>query len=273
MASATAALAQPLKLYDNFNAPNILRKKWVGGEGASQLGLDVSRIIESGQLRLRNRSLGFTASDIGTGTNFVFLGLPDRETHDMKATTTATSVNDVGCSGNATPTFSFAGLSGSFFNTRTAINGDATNDVVAALGISSDWDRIAAGKPPRVVSYVLQCTNQRCDTFTVLDFSKLRSISLGLTDEDQPLRRKSDRHRERCRAIAALLWQQDKEQDKEPRTIADMIGKEVDGREIGGKEIKEFGCEGLKYRKHTLRDWIKDLAPNREPGRRPSKNQ
>ena len=176
--SVTTGSAQ--SLYDNFKAPKISPDKWVGGEGASLLGLETTRAIENGQLRLRNRSVGFTASDSGFGTNFVFLGLPDPEaTGDMKATVTVTGVNDVGCIGNTTPTLSFAGLIGSFFNAGTPTNGDATNDIVAAVGISSDSDRIAAGKRPQVVSYVLQCTNQSCDTFTVLDFNKLRSIVLG----------------------------------------------------------------------------------------------
>src|SRR5207249_1388177 len=167
-------------LYDNFKAPNISKNKWLGGEGSSQLGRDVSRGIENGQLRLRNRSVGFTASDSGSGINFVFLGVPDpAATGDMKATVTATNVNDVGCGGNTSPTLSFAGLIGSFFNADTPNNGDATNDVVAAVGISWDSDRSAAGKPLQVVSYVLQCTNQSCDTFNVLDFDKLRSIALG----------------------------------------------------------------------------------------------
>lgn len=67
----------------------------------------------------------------------------------------------------------------------------------------------------------------------------------------------SQRHRERCRAIAALLWSQD------PNiTIKDMSYCD---------EIATYGCEKKVYNENTLRDWIKDLCPNREPGRRPKK--
>lgn len=89
------------------------------------MGLDVKRAIENGKLRLQNRSLGFTAANTGVGTNFVFLGLPDPEAAGtIKATVTATSINDVGCEGNTVPTVSFVGLLGSFFNAGTPNNDD-----------------------------------------------------------------------------------------------------------------------------------------------------
>lgn len=70
--------------------------------------------------------------------------------------------------------------------------------------------------------------------------------------------RDSRRHRERCRCIAALLW------EKSPdRTIVDVLNSH---------EIVAHGCEGKIYAPKTLRNWIKDLAPNRNPGRRPSQN-
>ena len=70
-----------------------------------------------------------------------------------------------------------------------------------------------------------------------------------------PTPRKSTIHKERCRAIAALIW------SKSPDvTIADMILRD---------EIAVFGCEGKIYSGGTLRNWINDLCPNRAPGRRP----
>ncbi len=176
-ASVTVGLAQPFpQLYDNFNAPNISRNKWLGGEGASGLGLETSRVTANGQLVLRTRSVGFTGSNDGSALNFVFLGLPDPQaTGDMKATVTVTNVNDVGCSGNTTRTQSFAGLVGSFFNAGTPTNGDATDDVIAAMGIMSDSGRTA----PRIVSYVLRCEDQSCDAFTMLHFNTFRPIALG----------------------------------------------------------------------------------------------
>ena len=78
----------------------------------------------------------------------------------------------------------------------------------------------------------------------------------SLTPQKQ-LNRPSQRHRERCRAIAELLWGQDPE-----RTIADMIISD---------EITKYGCEGHNYTEQTLRMWINDLAPDRSPGRRSNK--
>ncbi len=97
---------------------------------------------------------------------------------------------------------------------------------------------------------------------------KKAAIEFGLIEtprESQPEKKKeerkslldSQRHRERCRAIAALLWSQD------PHiTIKDMSYCD---------EIATYGCEKKVYNEATLRDWIKDLCPNREPGRRPKK--
>ena len=71
------------------------------------------------------------------------------------------------------------------------------------------------------------------------------------------LPRESQRHRERCRALAAHLWECDPQ-----LTIADMIHSDA---------INRHGCENHIYGKDALRDWIKDLRPNRRPGRRPEK--
>lgn len=73
---------------------------------------------------------------------------------------------------------------------------------------------------------------------------------------DKTLARPSQRHKERCRAIAALLWANDPNV-----TIADMVLRD---------EIALYGCEGKNYTEQVLRTWISDLCPNRKPGRRPS---
>jgi hypothetical protein len=70
-----------------------------------------------------------------------------------------------------------------------------------------------------------------------------------------PPQRDSHRHRERCRAIAALLWEQDPKE-----TIESMISR---------PELTRFGQEDSSYKPETVRNWIKDLCPDRAPGRRP----
>jgi hypothetical protein len=64
------------------------------------------------------------------------------------------------------------------------------------------------------------------------------------------------RHKIECRRIAAELW------NKDPSiTIEDMVRKD---------EINSVSAPKI-YGKKTLRNWIKDLCPNRTPGRRPKK--
>ncbi|MGO9569860.1 MAG: hypothetical protein ACLP5H_20205 [Desulfomonilaceae bacterium] len=67
--------------------------------------------------------------------------------------------------------------------------------------------------------------------------------------------RNSQRHKERCRALAQYIWEQKKDRDC---TIADMIK---------GDAITRIGCEGQKYESDTIREWIKNLCPNPKPGR------
>ena len=68
-----------------------------------------------------------------------------------------------------------------------------------------------------------------------------------------PAERPHQRHREAARAAAEALWRKDK-----TITIADMILCD---------EITK-ACGGKNYVEGTLRDWIKDLCPDRKPGRR-----
>jgi hypothetical protein len=73
--------------------------------------------------------------------------------------------------------------------------------------------------------------------------------------EKEPMKgRASQRHKERCRAVAALRWEENPD-----ITIADMVVSDA---------ITVHGCEESIYGNKTLRSWIKDLAPNRSPGRR-----
>ncbi|MBI4667466.1 MAG: hypothetical protein HY751_13775 [Nitrospinae bacterium] len=82
-------------------------------------------------------------------------------------------------------------------------------------------------------------------------FPEVRGIS---SLSDKPLRN-NQRHRERSRAIAQLLWKQNLK-----IKIEDMIHSD---------EINGIACEGKIYGPKTLRNWVNDLCPNRNPGRRP----
>jgi hypothetical protein len=74
-----------------------------------------------------------------------------------------------------------------------------------------------------------------------------------VAEAPKPTGKRSSMHRERCRAIAAMIW------GHEPAlTIADMINR---------PEITKHGQEGAPYTADTLRKWIRDLCPNPHPGR------
>lgn len=101
------------------------------------------------------------------------------------------------------------------------------------------------------------------------DLLYLRS-EIALIEKQYSIKRKTDTSKKRkpdhrqmqkdkCRAIAKKLW------DQEPETtIVDMsIHHELIEHT---KNIK-----GKLYTERTVREWIKDLCPNRKPGRRPEK--
>lgn len=83
-----------------------------------------------------------------------------------------------------------------------------------------------------------------------------RSYTFGLGYEPPELR-ESQRHRERSRAVAAVLW----------RETPDLTKAEV----AAHPDIKTIGCQGKEYAAKTIQDWIKEENPNRRPGRRKKK--
>lgn len=121
-----------------------------------------------------------------------------------------------------------------------------------------------AGVRP-VTASVTQCdseTDSECmsDSHTVTDSLTLpastsASQSSGATGDESERRalRPNQRHKERCRAIAEMMWSSDPSM-----TIAALILTD---------EITKFGCQCKIYSDGVLRDWVNDLAPNRSPGR------
>ena len=99
-------------------------------------------------------------------------------------------------------------------------------------------------------------------------FSKLQKLKfyrndIGALEKGFKLRKERkltpvQRHRIACREVAKKLWK------KDPKiTIADMAFRD---------EIVE-ACEGKIYTdEKTIRNWTKDLCPDRDPGRRPKKD-
>lgn len=96
-------------------------------------------------------------------------------------------------------------------------------------------------------------TELRLTVTSVRDELKQRSPS-----RERALR-PEQRHRLRCEGIAAYLWSQPETKDL---TIEALIQR---------PELLAVGCEGIEYQPKTLRDWVKEQAPNRAPGRRPKR--
>jgi hypothetical protein len=93
--------------------------------------------------------------------------------------------------------------------------------------------------------------------------SELVTAVLGAARDGEQAKRsmhQSTFRRERCRAIAALLWQQD---NTKHLTLEAMVQR---------PELLEIGCDGKQYQLDTIKEWIKEQNPNRRPGRRPHKN-
>jgi hypothetical protein len=70
--------------------------------------------------------------------------------------------------------------------------------------------------------------------------------------------RPSQRHRKACREVAARIWKKEEAEGKPITTIADMILRD---------ELTT-ACEGKIYVEKTMKRWIRDLCPDRTPGRR-----
>lgn len=84
--------------------------------------------------------------------------------------------------------------------------------------------------------------------------TKVEGLS-GVSPKPRKLR-PNQRHKIACRGEAEKLWKED-----ESITIADMIQRD---------ELN-VACEGKVYGENAMRDWIKDLCPDRSRGRRPKK--
>jgi len=89
---------------------------------------------------------------------------------------------------------------------------------------------------------------------------ELKVAVLGAVEEIQKqeaFTKKSTLRRERCRAIAELLW---KQEENKHLTLEAMAKHPV---------LLQIGCQGTRYEHETIKDWIKEQNPNRNPGRRP----
>jgi hypothetical protein len=88
----------------------------------------------------------------------------------------------------------------------------------------------------------------------------VRKAEAGGEGKSEKKLRHSQKCKKECRKVAAKLWEEDPD-----KTAVDMINH---------SEIVKHSQrpDGSYYLEKTVRGWIGDLNPNREPGRRPKKN-
>lgn len=110
------------------------------------------------------------------------------------------------------------------------------------------------------------------DSLDIQHYRKVYQTAKGKTDKEQPLKeeiessgpkekklRQNQKAKIECRKVAEKLWKKDPiititDMTKEPEILA------VDQRK-----------DGKHYMEGTIRDWIKDLCPDRSQGRRPNR--
>lgn len=89
----------------------------------------------------------------------------------------------------------------------------------------------------------------------LLGYEMANRVASVAVDELQATRPLRDTRKQRCRVVAELLWRRDP-----IATLADVFRHEW---------IQKVACTGHPPVEKTFREWVKDLNPNRNPGRRP----
>ncbi len=123
------------------------------------------------------------------------------------------------------------------------------------------WPEFELPQAPNEARYVLDTIRisyfDKEELFKFFGYEEDRKPAKAL-DPPKKLRklRPDQQHRIACCEAARKVWN-----DNPEITIADMIHRD---------ELNEV-CEGKVYGKNTVRNWIKELAPNNKPGRRPKK--
>lgn len=138
----------------------------------------------------------------------------------------------------------------------------AKNALKAAEGVS--WTAFELPSNPQQAKALLdrlsECLFRRDDVRQVeKELSPLAAAKAEKPSKKSATPRKlrpNQRHKISCRAEAKKLWKEDPS-----ITIADMIRRD---------ELNTV-CEGRVYTDKAMREWIKDLCPDRSGGRRPKK--
>lgn len=88
----------------------------------------------------------------------------------------------------------------------------------------------------------------------LLEFEAANRIGHASTKERAESGRLRDSRMQRCRVAAAIVWKNDSKS-----TLPQVFRHQW---------VQELACEGRPPTEKTFREWVKDLNPNRNPGRR-----
>lgn len=86
-------------------------------------------------------------------------------------------------------------------------------------------------------------------------YDAARGIQVASKAQQAENARLRDRRKQRCRVAASIAW----------RTNPSLTLTQV----YRHPWVQEDACEGQPPTEKTFREWVKDLNPNRNPGRRP----
>jgi hypothetical protein len=178
LAGTLAHAAEPLVLYDDFNAAQIDAGKWVREEEGA--GTEPIVQIQGHRLRLFNRISSKTDSDQGKDDGSLFLTFANSAA--VTAIQARVQVNDVratGCPSNPASICAGTFLGGSFFNTATPTPGSELHDVWAVIGLIRCSDMDAPTDVLYAISLVGQCTNADCKESTWLHSRDLGPVRRG----------------------------------------------------------------------------------------------
>lgn len=93
-------------------------------------------------------------------------------------------------------------------------------------------------------------------TDTLMAFEQAQGLVPQPEEQQSRTRQARDTRKQRCRVVAQILWERDP-----TATVPDLYRSDW---------MQRIACAGKPPTEKTLREWIKDLNPNRAPGRRPS---
>jgi hypothetical protein len=89
----------------------------------------------------------------------------------------------------------------------------------------------------------------------LLEYEAARGIQVAPKEQQTEAARLRDRRKQRCRVAASIAWRTDRS-----LTLTQVYQHPW---------VQEDACEGQPPTEKTFREWVKDLNPNRAPGRRP----